>query len=72
IDQNLGGYVSTCYSKAYLRHLITSNEILGAQIASIQNLTFYLWLVGQAREQILNDNFASWKERMVKVVSQRL
>ena len=72
IDQELGGYVSSFYSKAYLRHLITSNEILGAQIASIQNLTFYLWLVGEARKQILADNFAHWKAVMVEKVSQRL
>ncbi|MEQ9465850.1 MAG: tRNA guanosine(34) transglycosylase Tgt [Ekhidna sp.] len=72
IDPELGGYVSTFYTKGYLRHLITSNEILGAQIASIQNLTFYLWLVGEARKQILSDNFAGWKDTMVKKVSQRL
>lgn len=72
IDPELGGYASTFYTKGYLRHLITSNEILGAQIASIQNLTFYLWLVGEARKQIINDNFASWKAIMVKKVSQRL
>jgi len=72
IDPDLGGYVSTFYSKAYLRHLITSNEMLGAQIASIQNLTFYLWLVGEARKQILADNFAVWKAGMVEKVSRRL
>ncbi len=72
IDQGLDGYVSSFYTKAYLRHLIISNEILGAQIASIQNLSFYLWLVGEARKQILNDNFAIWKEAMVRKVSQRL
>ncbi len=72
IDVELGGYVSTFYTKGYLRHLITSNEILGAQIASIQNLTFYLWLVGEARKQIINDNFANWKAGMVNKVSQRL
>ncbi len=72
LDPGLEGYVSSFYTKAYLRHLITSNEILGAQIASIQNLSFYLWLVREAREQILNDNFASWKSEMVKKVSQRL
>ena len=49
IDVNLAGYVDTAYSKAYLRHLIISNEILGAQIASIHNLSFYLWLVKTAR-----------------------
>ncbi|MBC6425823.1 MAG: tRNA guanosine(34) transglycosylase Tgt [Ekhidna sp.] len=72
IDEELGGYVSTFYSKAYLRHLITGNEILGAQIASIQNLSFYLWLAGEARKQILADNFTSWKSQMVEKVSQRL
>ncbi len=72
IDLQLGGYVSTFYSKAYLRHLIINKEILGAQIATIHNLTFYLWLVRSARERIMAGNFREWKERMVKVVSQRL
>jgi queuine tRNA-ribosyltransferase len=72
IDQAIGGYVSTFYSKAYLRHLVVNKEILGAQIASIHNLAFYLWLVGQAREQIQAGTFGSWKDRMVKVVSARL
>src|SRR5688572_23828420 len=72
IDQQLGGYASTFYSKAYLRHLIINKEILGAQIATIQNLTFYLWLVTEARNQIELGTFASWKDKMVKIVSQRL
>ncbi len=72
IDPGLDRYASNFYSKAYLRHLITSNEILGAQIASIQNLSFYLWLVNEARKQIIDDNFASWKASVVKTVSQRL
>ncbi|MEQ8477871.1 tRNA guanosine(34) transglycosylase Tgt [Fulvivirga sp.] len=72
IDSNLGGYVDTFYSKAYLRHLIMSKEILGAQIASIHNLTFYLWLVGEARTQIENGTFASWKNEMVEKVTRRL
>ncbi|QSE95931.1 tRNA guanosine(34) transglycosylase Tgt [Fulvivirga lutea] len=72
IDPNLGGYVDTFYSKAYLRHLITSKEMLGGQIASIHNLTFYLWLVGQAREHIINGTFIDWKNDMVKKVSNRL
>lgn len=72
IDADLGGHVSTFYSKAYLRHLIISKEILGAQIASIHNLTFYLWLVKEARQQILDGTFADWKNRMVKIVTQRL
>ncbi len=72
IDSELGGYASTFYSKAYLRHLIIGKEILGAQIATIHNLTFYLWLVKEARKQILNNTFAEWKNVMVKKVSARL
>lgn len=72
IDANLGGYASTFHSKAYLRHLIISKEILGAQIASIHNLTFYLWLVREARLKIEAGTFLPWKEQMVKAVSQRL
>ncbi len=72
IDPALGGYASTFYSKAYLRHLITNKEILGAQIATIQNLTFYLWLVREARKKIEEGIFASWKNVMVERVSRRL
>lgn len=72
IDATLGGYVSTSYSRAYLRHLILSNEILGAQIASLQNLSLYLWLVRQAREHIQNGSFAAWKEKMVHQLMIRL
>jgi len=72
IDAGLGGYVSTFHSKAYLRHLIINKEILGAQIASIHNLTFYLWLVKEARKRIEDGTFAEWKNKMVKIVSQRL
>jgi queuine tRNA-ribosyltransferase len=72
IDAELGGYASSFHSKAYLRHLIISKEILGAQIATIHNLTFYLWLVREARKQILNNTFAEWKKVMVKKVSARL
>ena len=72
IDSNLGGYVSTFYTKAYLRHLVISKEILGAQIASIHNLTFYLWLVNTAREKIMEGNFREWKKEMVEKVTRRL
>jgi len=72
IDPEIGGHVSTFYSKAYLRHLIVAKEILGAQIASVHNLTFYLWLVRKAREKIEEGTFATWKNKMVKIVSQRL
>ena len=60
------------YTKAYLRHLFKAQEILAMQIASIHNLSFYLWLVGQAREHILAGDFREWKDRMVPVLSQRL
>ncbi|NOT75873.1 MAG: tRNA guanosine(34) transglycosylase Tgt [Cyclobacteriaceae bacterium] len=72
LDVGLGGHVSTFYSKAYLRHLIISKEILGAQIASIHNLTFYLWLVKQARLKIEEGVFTEWKNKMIKTVSQRM
>jgi queuine tRNA-ribosyltransferase len=72
IDNYLGGYVSTFYTKAYLRHLIRSNEMLGAQIASIHNLTFYLWLVQQARQHIKAGTFCSWKAQIEKKITQRL
>jgi queuine tRNA-ribosyltransferase len=72
IDSGVGGYVSTFHSKAYLRHLIINKEILGAQIASIHNLTFYLWLVKEARKQILEGSFAGWKNEMVNKVKRRL
>ncbi|MBO9637892.1 tRNA guanosine(34) transglycosylase Tgt [Siphonobacter aquaeclarae] len=72
VDEALGGYASTFYTKAYLRHLFKSDELLGPQIASVHNLTFYLWLVKQARERILDGTFAAWKDGMVRQVMQRL
>ncbi len=72
IDPNGISYVDQQYSKAYLRHLIHSKEILGAQIASIHNLSFYLWLVREARQHILDGDFVSWKNTMVKRLSTRL
>lgn len=60
------------HSKAYLRHLMISNEYLGAQIASLNNLSFYLWLVKEARRQILADTFYSWKKNILPQISQRL
>ena len=72
IDPELGGYASTFYSKAYLRHLFKAEELLAAQIASLQNLTFYLWLVRQARAHIEAGDFMSWKNEMVIKLMQRL
>lgn len=60
------------HSKAYLRHLMISKEYLGAQIASLNNLSFYLWLVQEARKQILADTFLSWKNNILPQISQRL
>jgi queuine tRNA-ribosyltransferase len=65
-------YVDSDYSKAYLRHLFVSDEYLAKQIASIHNLGFYLWLVKEARKQILLGQYASWKNRMVEKLSRRL
>jgi queuine tRNA-ribosyltransferase len=65
-------FVDQQYSKAYLRHLIISKEILGAQIASLHNLSFYLWLMEEARSKIREGNFGDWKRMMVKQLSERL
>jgi queuine tRNA-ribosyltransferase len=65
-------FVDTEYSKAYLRHLFAANEYLGKQIATIHNLGFYMWLVREARKHILAGDFVTWKDMMVKNMSQRL
>lgn len=72
IEENGASFVDTKFSKAYLRHLITSKEILGATIASLHNLSFYLWLVGEARNRILDGSFYTWKNEMVQKLSVRL
>jgi queuine tRNA-ribosyltransferase len=72
IDPMLNNNVSNFYSKAYLRHLIKSKEILGLTIASIQNLAFYLWLVKEARIQINSGSFSSWKNNILPVITRRL
>ena len=72
IEENGVSFVDQKFSKAYLRHLIVSKEILGAQIASLHNLTFYLWLVTEARNRIIDGSFASWKKDMVKKLAKRL
>lgn len=71
VDPNGSSFVDQ-YSKAYLRHLIVSNEMLGAQIASQHNLSFYLWLVKTARQHIINGSFLSWKKEMVVRLKERL
>lgn len=72
IDENLPIPTSQRHSKAYLRHLFNADEMLGAQIASLQNVGFYIWLVKQAREEIKKGNFKPWKEGIVKTISQKL
>ncbi len=72
IDEAGTSFVDHQYSKAYLRHLFISKEILGAMIASEHNLAFYLWLVDEARKHIIEGDYLQWKNNMVKQVSQRL
>ena len=72
IDEMDITYVDTMYSKAYLRHLFASKEMLGKQIASIHNLGFYLWLVREARKHILAGDFYEWKNKMVNQMNKRL
>ncbi len=72
IDEMGITWVDTLYSKAYLRHLFASREMLGKQIASIHNLGFYLWLVREARKHIIAGDFALWKDKMVKQMDKRL
>jgi queuine tRNA-ribosyltransferase len=72
VDPDSDVYVDQEYSKAYLRHLFIVNERLAGQIASIHNLSFYLWLVKEARIKIMEGNFHTWKNEMVKNVTTRL
>jgi len=72
LDPNGTSYVDSAYSKAYVRHLFKANEILGMQIASIHNLAFYLWLVGEARKHIEDGDFLAWKNIMVAKLGLRL
>ncbi|WP_454946930.1 tRNA guanosine(34) transglycosylase Tgt [Capnocytophaga leadbetteri] len=72
LDPDGHTYVDTYYTKAYLRHLFAANEFLGKQIASIHNLGFYLWLVREARRQIIAGTFSQWKTKMVNDMSNRL
>jgi queuine tRNA-ribosyltransferase len=72
VDEGLPCETSQYYSKAYLRHLFVANEILALQIATIQNLAFYLWLVSESRKHIVAGDFASWKSLTVDIIKQRL
>ena len=72
VDYSCYCYVDIDYSKAYLRHLFTVNEMLGKQIATLHNLSFYLWLVREARKHILAGTFFDWKTKMVSQMKSRL
>ena len=72
IDSDGTSYVDRAYTKAYLRHLFIANELLALQIASIHNLAFYLWLVGEARRHIIEGDFSTWKAKMINQLGQRL
>ena len=72
IQEDGPSYVDRAYSKAYLRHLFISQELLAMQIASIHNLAFYLWLTGEARKHIIAGDFPAWKADMVERVTRRL
>jgi queuine tRNA-ribosyltransferase len=72
LDEVLDNGVSNYYTKAYVRHLFKAGEILGLQLASMQNLSFYLWLIGQAREHIIAGDFDSWRRSMIPVLKTRL
>jgi len=72
LDENGTSYVDSFYSKAYLRHLLISKEMLGAQIATLHNLSFYLWLVTESRKKIIDGTFMSWKNEMVVKLAERL
>jgi queuine tRNA-ribosyltransferase len=72
IDDGLDCEVSNFYSKAYLRHLVKSKEILGLTVASVHNLAFYCWLVNEARTHIVKGDYAGWKNGMIEQVKQKL
>lgn len=72
IEEDGESFVDRQYSKAYLRHLFVSQELLAMQIASLHNLAFYVWLTNEARKHILTDNYASWKKTMLENVTRRL
>ncbi len=72
LDETIPCPTSNTHSKAYVRHLLKTSELLGMQICTLQNLTFFLWLVNTAREKIIDGSFASWKNQMVPKLEQRL
>ena len=72
LDPNGASFVDRLYTKAYVHHLVVCKEMLAAQIASLHNIAFYLWLVGEARKHIIEGDFAQWKAVMVEKLGRRL
>ena len=72
LDPNGASFVDTLYSKAYVHHLVVCKEMLAAQIASLHNIAFYLWLVGEARKHIIAGDWSQWKTEMVEKLGRRL
>ena len=72
LDPNGVSFVDKLYTKAYVHHLVVCKEMLAAQIASLHNIAFYLWLVGEARKHIIEGDFSQWKAVMVEKLSRRL
>lgn len=72
IDSDGESFVDSQYTRAYIRHLFAAKEMLGPIVASIHNLSFYLWLVSEARKHIIAGDFSTWKNRMVKQTTERL
>ena len=72
LDPEGASYVDTMYTRAYVHHLFKAEEILALQIASLHNLAFYLWLVGEARKHIIAGDFVTWKAKMVENLGRRV
>lgn len=72
IDENGISFVDKLYTKAYLRHLMINNEILGAQIATLHNLGFFKWLMTEARNKIIEGNFIEWKNNILPIIDKKL
>jgi len=72
VDKNGTSYVDKTYSKAYLRHLFTNNELLAKQIATLHNIRFYIWLLEESKKYIAEGSFSLWKNKMVKKLDKRL
>ena len=72
LDSNGTSYVDKTYTKAYVRHLFKTNELLGKQIATLHNIRFYLWLMNESRNKIKDGTFTSWKNKIVKKLDLRI